>query len=98
VVFPLVPKLWLGEGLTEAGASAQLCSQAGAWEQETKDPHPSRINYCKRWKGELNRLLFRSVFSPVQRVCFHWKTFSVAGELSGTYTTYRSNSASVSCV
>jgi hypothetical protein len=24
----------------EAGASAQLCSQAGAWEQEAKDLHP----------------------------------------------------------
>jgi hypothetical protein len=43
VVFPLVPKLWLGEGLTEAGASAQLCSQAGAWEQEAKDLHPSTL-------------------------------------------------------
>ncbi|QCQ22277.1 hypothetical protein [Desulfoglaeba alkanexedens] len=32
---PLVPKLWLGNGLRgiEAGASAPLCSQAGAWEQ-----------------------------------------------------------------
>jgi predicted nucleic acid-binding Zn ribbon protein len=37
--FPLVPKLQLGNGLTEAGASAQLCSQAGAWEQEAKDVH-----------------------------------------------------------
>jgi hypothetical protein len=26
---------------TEAGASAQLCSQAGDWEQEAKDLHPS---------------------------------------------------------
>jgi hypothetical protein len=33
---PLVPKLWLGNGLTEAGASAQVCSQAGAWEQEER--------------------------------------------------------------
>jgi hypothetical protein len=40
VVFPPVPKLQLGNGLTEAGASAQLCSQAGAWEQEAKDLHP----------------------------------------------------------
>jgi hypothetical protein len=40
----LVPKLWLGNGLTEAGASAQLCSQAGAWEQEAKDLHPSKFN------------------------------------------------------
>jgi hypothetical protein len=43
VVFPLVPKLWLENGLTEAGASAHLCSQAGAWEQEAKDLHPSNI-------------------------------------------------------
>jgi hypothetical protein len=43
VVFPLVPKLWLGNGLTEAGASAQLCSQAGAWQEEAKDLHPSNI-------------------------------------------------------
>jgi hypothetical protein len=37
---PLVPKLWLGNGLMgiEAGASAQLCSQAGAWEQEEQEP------------------------------------------------------------
>jgi hypothetical protein len=40
VVFPLVPKLQLGNGLIEAGASAQLCSQAPAWEQEAKDLHP----------------------------------------------------------
>jgi hypothetical protein len=50
-VFPLVPKLQLGNALPgklqlpllmgiEAGASAQLCSQAGAWEQEAKDLHP----------------------------------------------------------
>jgi hypothetical protein len=26
---------------TEAGASAHLCSQAGAWEQEAKDLHPT---------------------------------------------------------
>jgi|GEM_PF-5519163 len=38
--FPLVPKLQLGNGLTEAGASAHLCSQAGAWEQEAKEVHP----------------------------------------------------------
>jgi len=45
VVFPLVPKLWLGNGLMgiEAGASAQLCSQGGAWEQEAKDLHPFLI-------------------------------------------------------
>ncbi|QCQ23158.1 hypothetical protein [Desulfoglaeba alkanexedens] len=41
IKFPLVPKLWLGNGITEAGASAQLCSQAGAWEQEAKDLHLS---------------------------------------------------------
>jgi len=37
--FPLVPKLWLGNGFIgiEAGASAQLCSQAGAWEQGKVD-------------------------------------------------------------
>jgi hypothetical protein len=37
--FPLVPELWLGNGLMgiEAGASTQLCSQAGAWEQEEGD-------------------------------------------------------------
>jgi hypothetical protein len=49
--FPLVPKLQLGnEGMghgftgIEAGASAQLCSQAGAWEQEAKDLHPNPLN------------------------------------------------------
>jgi hypothetical protein len=40
-VFPLVPKLQLPLLMEfEAGASAQLCSQAGAWEQEAKDLHP----------------------------------------------------------
>ncbi|MDY6909772.1 MAG: hypothetical protein SWC40_07520, partial [Thermodesulfobacteriota bacterium] len=52
--FPLVPKLQLGNGLTEAGASAQLCSQAGAWEQEAKDLHPvlSVLSRCLGRQGK----------------------------------------------
>jgi hypothetical protein len=53
VVFPLVPKLWLGNGLTEAGASAHLCSQAGAWEQEAKDLHPLHLGHeCRSYAAQ----------------------------------------------
>jgi hypothetical protein len=49
----------MGRGLigTEAGASAQLCSQAGAWEQEAKDLHP--LVFCD---GEPTHLI-SAVFS-----------------------------------
>jgi hypothetical protein len=38
---------------TKAGASAQLCSQAGAWEQEAKDLHPSGKHLAEQLE-ELN--------------------------------------------
>jgi hypothetical protein len=47
----------MGHGFTgiEAGASARLCSQAGAWEQEAKDLHPNPIR-VERQEG--NRFRF----------------------------------------
>jgi hypothetical protein len=35
----------------EAAASAQLCSQAGAWEQEAKDLHPNWMPLPKTKTG-----------------------------------------------
>jgi hypothetical protein len=87
-VFPPVPKLQLGNGLAgklqlpllmgiEAGASAQLCSQAGAWEQEAKDLHPIHNIFMLRcdptgsWGLLKNRRSHRESFHESRKECTH---------------------------